>query len=163
MRKIFILLLLTCSSILMAIPSFQQEVADSLISHLKKHIDINDNYYLITSSDQELNSYFKQNLNSMGIDMRIEQSQASKTIQYSITEDISYVTKRKFLFNRKVAIQKYTAEASLINNDSSKIEHYLTFSAEEESPITDGEISLWKPVLISIITGSLIYSLWSIE
>jgi len=163
MRNLLIVFLLISFSFAMAISVFQQEVADSLVSQLSQQINSDDSYCLIPSDNQYLDSYIMQQINKLGADIRIDKSLASKLVHYSITSDISYLSKRSFLFNRQVKQEKYRGEAKIVDNETSQIEHYCEFSKIEESPFRDENITIWKPVLISLITGSLIYSLWSIE
>lgn len=163
MRKILIILLLLCSSLLVAKSVFQKEIADTLISRLKDHIDNKESYYLINSNNSQLDSYLLSELSVFVFDLRTNQSLATKTISCSIAENLSYISKRSFLTSRQVAQSEYLAQAKIIDNASSRIEHNLNFAETKETPVQDGDIVLWKSLLISLMAGTLIYSLWSIE
>lgn len=163
MRKILALLLLICCTIAIANPMFKQELADSLILHLKADIINSESYYLINSRHAKLDSYLRQKLGDLSVDLRTEKDKASKSISYSVKEEVKLISRKSFLFSRKVQQTEFIAEAAIIDNKSSKIEQQINISKLEESPVEDGEITIWKSVLISLMAGTLIYSLWSIE
>ncbi|MBI9030528.1 hypothetical protein JEZ13_00795 [bacterium] len=163
MRKIFITFFLLCSSFLFARTVFQAEIVDSLISQLENHLKSNESYYLITSENEHLDRYFKQKMLELGVNIYLDKAMASKSIQSTLTSEISFNSKRTLFFNRQIKEENYFAQALIIDNKSSKIEQELNFNKIQASPIPDGNISIWKPALISLIAGTLIYSLWSIE
>lgn len=163
MRKSLVIILLICYSLGVANPLFNQEVADSLIFHLQEKLESKESYYLINSKDSKLDNYVLASLSKANLDIRNEQTLASKSIMYSVKEDITFNSKRSFLFSRQVTQTEYWAEAKVVDNQSSRIEHHINFSKAEESEVNDGEVVLWRSVLISLMTGTLIYSLWSME
>lgn len=163
MRKTMIILFLICYSLAIANPVFNQEIADSLIFHLKDNLSSNESYYLVNSNLPKLDNYLLEHLNNLNIDIRMDKDTASKSLLYSINEDMSIVSKRTFLFSRQVRQSEFLAEAKIIDNSSSKIEKHIDFSKVEVSSIEDGNVTLWKSVIVSLLTGTLIYSLWSIE
>lgn len=163
MRKLLLTLVLVCTSFVFATPVFQEEVADSLIVQIKEYLNSNESYYLVNSKQHKLDSYLLLSLSNLATDIRTDQDLATKSISFSITESITNVSKRSFLFSREIRQSEFLAEAKIIDNKTSKLEHHINFSKLEETPIQDGEITLWKSTLISLMAGTLIYSLWSIE
>jgi hypothetical protein len=113
--------MLLCTSIIFATPVFQKEVADSLIAKIKEYINNNDSYYLVNSKQQKLDSYLLSNLSDFAPDIRTNQDLATKSISYSITENITYVTKSSFLFSRQMGQSEILVDAKFIDNKTSKI------------------------------------------
>ncbi len=163
MRKLLVLILLFCYSVTMANPIFNQEVADTLISHIQVQLNSKESYYLINSKNHQLDSYILQEFIKESIDVRSDQTLASKSIFFSINEEVTYIPKKSFLFSRDAKQSKILAEAKVVDNLSSRIDYHVNFSKVEETSVNDGDVTLWKSVLISLMTGTLIYSLWSIE
>lgn len=169
MRKILISLILLCTSfafatpVVLGNPVFQQDVADSLIVRMKEYIDNNESYYLVNSKQQELDEYLLLNLSSFATDIRTNEDLATKSISYSMTKKTRYIPKNSFLFSREIEQSEVFAKAIFSDNKSSKIEHQVYFSRQNKPSVQDGEIALWRSALVSLIAGTLIYSLWSIE
>lgn len=163
MKRIITILLLIYSSFILAIPSFNHEVADSLFQHLQTEIKLQDSYYLINSDNTKLKSYIQERLIALGTDLRTNPQLASKSIQVSLTSDISYKTKHSLIFSRQIQVENYHAQAIITDTTTSRIEKHINYTINKEETLKDGTITLWKPVLISLITGTLVYSLWSIE
>ena len=163
MKRLLIPLILLCTSLISAMPVFQKEVADSLIVQIEEYLNSDHSYYFSSSKQEELNSYILLSLSNFAIDIRTNQDLADKSISYSIKEKITLKSKKSFLFSRQIRQAEILAEAKIIDNKTSKIEHLINFSKVDESPVQDGDISLWKSTLISLMAGTLIYSLWSIE
>lgn len=163
MRSILILLLLCLTTLVIANPFYTEDIADSLFQQLKEASSPSFSYYLIPSGKTDLSEYLQSKLVESGRDIRLEQDLADKSIQI-VTDKSSSIEKRKsFIFNRYWQTDKYSYKISIFDNKSSKIEHEIKQSFNRSEPMNDDEISLWQPLLISLITGTLIYSLWAIE
>ncbi len=163
MRRTIIILLLIYSSVILAQQQFNRDIADSLFTGLRNEIDFEESYYLINSDNSKFNFLAQRKLLEIGVDIRNRLDQASKSIQLTITSDISYEEKKSFLFSRQMQVQRYYGQALIINNDTSRIEKNISYSLSKKKPVKDGTITLWKPVLLSLFAGTLVYSLWSIE
>ena len=93
----------------------------------------------------------------------MEQTLATKSIQPNIAKDVQIIKHRSFLFSRQIMQETYTATAEIVDNRTSQVQATMNYSQLVEEPIQDGGIVLWKSILISLVAGTLIYSLWSIE
>ncbi len=162
-RIIAVIIGLLFTSALLAQITPQEEIADTLLTHLKSEISFKESYYLINSDNQEVNEHIQNELLKHGLDLRKDSQQASKSIQLEYENKVSFKEAKSFLFNRQVRIENYQVQAIIIDNNTSKIDSHITTNITKESPVKDGPISLWKPVLVSLLAGTLVYSLWSIE
>ena len=163
MNKIVILIFLFTTPLLVAQSFFQQEAADSLLSLILANIESDESYYLINSTNRKLDTYFIHELRANRIDIRVEQSLATKSIHPNIFKDVKIIKQRSFLFSRQSMQERYTATAEIIDNSSSQVQANLSFTHLVEEPMQDKDIVLWKSALISLVAGALVYSLWSID
>ena len=163
MNKIVILIFLLSTPLLVAQSFFQQEAADTLLSLILDNVESDESYYLINSKNRKLDTYFIHELRKESVDIRMEQTLATKSIHSNIFKDTKITKQRSFLFSRQTMQETYTATAEIIDNSSSQIQANLSFSHLIEEPVQDKSIVLWKSALISLVAGTLVYSLWSID
>lgn len=163
MSKVLVLIFLLTAPLLVAQSFFQQEVADSLLSLILDSVESTESYYLINSGNSKLDTYIIHALGNNNVDLRMEQTLATKSIQPNIAKDVQIIKHRSFLFSRQIMQETYTATAEIVDNRTSQVQATMNYSQLVEEPIQDGGIVLWKSILISLVAGTLIYSLWSIE
>jgi len=149
--------------ILIGVSALPLNVQDSLSVILGEKLSHSNSYYLEKGSDVDLNSFLVHKLVSKKFDIRDNIDSASNTIRIKSSFKTSQSTERTFLFTREYDVIEYHFDGFIVSNKESKVvnsfsQDFIFYPKRERK-----SYKLWKPVLISLITSTLIYSLWAID
>lgn len=138
-------------------------VADSLAKFISPYLNSQESYFIQNNGFNKFSNQFIKNFLDENIDVKASGDFASKIINLELNKEIKTIKKRSFLFSRFYEDDLYSVDIKIINNNDNKIEfcnstQFIIPQREEPK-----EIKLWTPLIISIITGTVIYSLWAIK
>jgi hypothetical protein len=136
---------------------------DSLCAMIKPVLNNSYSYYLRDSEINTLNNKITQSLLESGFQVKSNKNSSDKTVEFDVRERQISKDRRSYIFSRTDNFTEFELSLRIIDSKTSSIEFTDSkiYSLKQEG--SDDNVSIWKPFIMTLITGSLIYSLWAIE
>ncbi len=138
-------------------------ISDSLFKYLKPYLLLEKDYYVVGSRDMDDSNQLIETLVSKGFSVVEKRDFADYSIEFDIKNKEFYQDRTSFLVSRKEKFQEINVSYKITEVSTEKI--VILASKKNISKVDDAsnKTSLWKPFALSLILGSLVYSLWAIE